>query len=76
MLSCMWYAELWGVYTELHMVYCQVVRLLVVAGADVEAKDQLGRTALMYCAWYGHLLVSLHTPTHTMYIRTHLFCAV
>merc|ERR1711865_12693 len=36
--------------------HTEVVRLLVVAGADVEAKDQLGRTALMYCAWYGHLL--------------------
>eukprot|EP00658_Telonema_sp_P-2_P026608 TRINITY_DN2075_c0_g1_i2.p1 TRINITY_DN2075_c0_g1~~TRINITY_DN2075_c0_g1_i2.p1 ORF type:complete len:294 (-),score=51.87 TRINITY_DN2075_c0_g1_i2:101-982(-) len=35
--------------------HTEVVRLLVVAGADKEAFDNLGRTPLMTAAWCGHL---------------------
>ena len=35
--------------------------MLCVAGADVEARDELGRTPIMCAAWVGHLNVSIST---------------
>jgi len=37
--------------------HLEVVRALVIAGADREAQDELGRTPIMSAAWFGHVAV-------------------
>jgi ankyrin repeat protein len=41
-----------------HMGHVDAVRLLLDAGADVEAQNEGGKTALMYAAQYGHASVA------------------
>jgi len=37
--------------------HVEIARALIIAGADREARDDLGRTPIMVGAWCGHLQV-------------------
>ena len=41
--------------TESMRMFPEVIRMLLGAGADIEAKESHGGTALMAAAWIGHL---------------------